>query len=504
MPSINFLPGVVTAPSEAEATGSWREVNLVRWDNGVMEPIGPWERYGYATAPESDIRKIHEWRDNSNRQWIAYLCDGHVYVEYDGDLFDISPTPAIVSPDTDLTAGGYGDDTYDEDDFGDGRDTRPARKNVGPCFSINNWGENLLVMVSSDGRLIQWEPSVPLVPAEVVAGAPTNNHSFIVTPERHVQLFGAAGDPDAWAWCDEEDIEDWDYADIASKAGTYNIEPASPIIASEALGENGNLFFTSKKAYVNRWIGLPGVYSQGEEIGEGVAPISPASLTRVLGGAMWASLDGFWGYNGGRASQISCQIWPWIKDNIDWEVARYTAMSVNMSDLSEFWWFFPSGEDMLNDRLAIHNYRDGWWSMGRIGRTAGIAGSLTTDTIMADRRKVYKHFSGTNYVDTTELPWLESFTVNVEEGGKFTTLRQLEPEITGDSSPVRFSVAAKDVRTPKRETYTPKRSVQVNGMVDMFITAKDFRLRIDHVLPSITPWRVGPINFDARIRGKKL
>jgi hypothetical protein len=426
-------------------------------------------------------------------------------VEFDGDLFDISPTTAIEGPSEDFIAGGFGDDEYGDDEYGDARGPQPDRKRSGPAFTVYNWGEDILVMVSSDGRLLRWSPPDPGDDPAVAAPVPDapSGHSFVVTPERHVMIFQYGGNSAGFAWCDEEDVEEWDFASITNKAGNYLVEPASPIIASISVGDNGVLFFTSRKAHVSRWVGLPAVYSRGVDISDGVTPVSPQSITNTGSGeAIWTSDSGFYKYDGVSVSPIPCSIWAWVKKNCDFNAARFSAFTIHMSTKSEVWWHFPSTSTGGNDRVVIYNYKEGWWSMGRMARTAGFGADFNANPIMANGVMVYRHNVGDRYADTTERPWAESFNVTVQDGARLSMVRQIEPAVDGDYTVLRYSLAYQTIRTPSNEKYSPERRIQPNGLVDLMVAAKDFRLRVSHVGNVITNWTLGPIGVDYSIKGK--
>src|SRR5688572_17855204 len=109
MENITFPPGVVNIAAKAKRTGYWRETNLVRWNNGNMEPFGGWERLAF-DAFDSPLRAIHQWQDNGGIEHTAYLCETNLYVETGGSLVEITPTGGIEAPTGDN--GGYGDLLY--------------------------------------------------------------------------------------------------------------------------------------------------------------------------------------------------------------------------------------------------------------------------------------------------------------------------------------------------------------------------------------------------------
>ncbi len=141
--------------------------------------------------------------------------------------------------------------------------------------------------------------------------------------------------------------------------------------------------------------------------------------------------------------------------------------------------------------------------MGKMSRSAGFASNFNGRPILADDLKVYQHDSGNQYPGAPEGPWAESFNVNLKGGGVFTTVAQVFPEVQGEYSNLRFSLAYKTQRTPNNEAYSPQRRIQSNGAVDFGITGRDFRLRIDYTAASVLPWGVGQFLVSATPRGVK-
>jgi hypothetical protein len=191
---------------------------------------------------------------------------------------DITPIDGIVSPDL-ASVGGYGDADWSEDTYGTPRSSVNRMNPSPPVFTLDNWGEELRVMTSPDGRLLRWSPTTPNDPLVPVTNAPTGNRCFVVTPERHVMLFGVDGDVGRYEWCDEEDDTNWTPS-TTSKAGGYNIEPYSPIVSAKST-PYGVVIFTNRGGYVSQYIGLPYIYSNAAQFSDCPPPYSPASLVNT-------------------------------------------------------------------------------------------------------------------------------------------------------------------------------------------------------------------------------
>jgi hypothetical protein len=494
---IDFPPGVVAETSRRRNQLNWREVNLVRWENNTLRPVKGWEKLNY-TGIASPIRAIHKWLDNAGITNVAYLCESHCYVEQGDTFYDVTPIDGI-SPPSSLIEGGYGDGDYGVGDYGTPRDAVYRYEEATPAFSIANWGQELRVMTSSDGRLLRWDPSTPSVKLEPVDNAPTGNRSFLVTPERHIIIFGENGDRQRFVWSDQENDTNWTPS-TTSKAGGFNVEPASPIVAHR-LTPHGVVFFTNQASYVVRSVGLPYVYGY-EQISECPPPYSFAAVSDTPEGAMWLSQSGFWAYNGVSATPVVCPVWDWVKDKIDDLNTRYTASVVNVSGKGELWFFFASGDaGQRNDFVVIYNYRDNNWSMGHVGRSCGVAYPTDPNPVMAIGSDIYRHEVGAAYPGMDGFPWAETHTFNSGGDGNLTTVHQMLPEVVGDSSAVVFRFVKRNNPSGGSETVSGAKPIRPNGYVDVRETARDIRMRVEQT--NSVNWSLGPSDVDVRVRGRK-
>lgn len=499
---VEFPPGVTNLASKNAKTTNWRECHLIRWHEGTtMRPVGGWEKI-VAPPPAfaSKVRKMHRWAANNGIIYNAYLCEQHCYVELEGVFVDITPVGGIVPPAT--NQGGYGNDKYGALKYGTPRPGENRTRLYTPIFSLDNWGEELRVMTSSDGRYLGWSPSAaPGTLLTAVTGAPTGNRAFVITPERHAMLFGMNAF-DVFGWSDEEDDTNWLFADITSRAGFYDVSPKSPIITQQ-LFFAGIVMFTSTMDYLIEWSGLPYTYVY-KPIGKMAVPISPASICETPDGVVWPSVDGWWLFDGNTASIIECPVWDFIIDNMNIDISRYSAACVHLASQGEVWWFYAdkTASTFTNNRYVALDYRSQVWSMGSLSRTCGYSYANDVFPIMSDGVDVFKHESGFFYEDA-ELPWIESMNLTPNGGENWFTVNKILPDIQGDPDAIRFRMAKTNDRsgyTP--EVYSPQRAKNGSGYVDIRETARDMRLRIDMVTNE--NWgTIGPILFDNKTRGKK-
>jgi hypothetical protein len=598
---LEIPPGVVANPTKQMRSSNWSEVNLMRWVEGKLGPIGGQAQYAYNFA--SRCKMIHGWYDLRNVYHIAYLCESNLYVDVGGALFDITPGGGITAPQP-LTEGGYGDGPYGADAYGTPRviSTIQALDELPPAWSLDNFGAILLAMTSADGRLLQFDPSQgspgvvftaeayqpwgttqtviqmnavndgsvapgmsvfnqtsgepigavltfpndsptltltanalnPGAAGDVLAfgnvatpvvadsgrGTVPTGRCFVVTQERFVQIYGAydstnGGGLRRFAWCDQENFAAWDYANAVSQAGYLDIEPAAPIVTAKATSI-GVLFWTATTAYISAFLGIPFVYNY-TEIGKNCTPWSSCSVVQTVMLTLWMSQQGVYSYNGAWIQPVACKVRPWVDNDIDILNVRAEACAVHVAPFNEWWWFFPqspaNNPSGYNTRCIIYNYKEGWWSMGQMSRSAGVTASYTIQTIMADGLNAYQHETGVVYPANVPLPWAESFDLNLNSGTKLTTVKQMIPDVGGDVTNLLYSLKYKNSRSVMpgptgtsiavTDLQTTPKPVNSNGFVDLRTTGRDIRLRIALAGPQVNPVTVGQHLVDSVARGDR-
>lgn len=503
MAEIEFPPGVTTLLSRTAKIANWRDGNLMRWDNGsTLRPVNGWEQIPYPTPFASRVRAMHKWLSNTNILYTAFLCEQHVYIDTGGALQDITPVGGM--PPLAGVEAGYGEQDYGEDNYGTPRAGISTLVKFSPAWSINNWGEDLLVMTSYDGRLLIWSPSTPLDPLIAVPNAPINNRQFVVTAEHHCILFGMGGNFADFGWCSSEDIEDWNFADPLNTAGMFTVDPYAPIVAAHSSAV-GITMHTPAMTHIVEFLGLPYVYRY-RPIGKAPIPISAASISSIPDGITWISVEGFWIFNGTAIDTIPCPIWDVIAKKMDFERTVRESHSVNMLARGEIWWFWVDQSLGIEvSRYVAVSYRSTprIWMPGYLKRTCGVTFANDRHPVLCDGWKVWKHEVGYTYPEALYMPYLESQTINILGGERLHTVNKIMPDIAGDHTALVFRMAMMTERTHyEEEVYSPQRGVNGHGWVDIRETMRDGRLRIDMIKNS--DWStVGPIIFDIKARGRK-
>jgi hypothetical protein len=505
---IQFKPGVFRQGSEAEMQGQWYESHLVRWVEGVMRPVNGWEKIVTKPDPSpfaSPIRAMHVWVTRDGIQRTAVLCEGHLYlVSQAGEVTDISPTPPITAPGS-TTVGGYGYYVYDYGLYDTPRPDRPDTIQAGPCWSLSNFGDDLVAMASSDHRLLRWKYATPTVAAEQVPNAPLGR-CFVVTPERHIMIFQNGSDFNWFGWCGQEDLEDWDYSDLTSSASFYEIEPAAPFLAAKST-RFGVLAFTVVGAYFIRYLGTPYFYTY-EFLGHYNVPVTSAAMVEMADTIGWYSTDGFWTFDGNTVAPLPCPLLDWIQRTIDplWQFRRTAGLYLGMQ--SEAWMFFPSKGKTENDNYVCWNFQEKWWAMGRLSRTCGVTGSALTYPLMSDGSQIFMHEKGLFYYDAPELPYAQSASIQIADGNRLVTASRGLVDTRAPASDVVFYVTGKRSRISDPEPALVDFSgllpvKREGGKLAFRVTGRDLIIRIQSQRSGVEPWTFGKFLCQLKPRGRR-
>ena len=186
----------------------------------------------------------------------------------------------------------------------------------------------------------------------------------------------AAG-PRRCAWYDQAKTPARGIMSVSSpQAGYLDIERASPIIcASTTLTTSSSSLL--KKAYNSVAGGMPYIYEATPEIGNNCAPWSPQSISNATSGRLDVEAGGILNLDG--TSFVPAN---WLRAPVGRRrhrnllQMREQARRVHVGDFGEVWWFFPQDRRAKNTRCIYFSYKEGWWGMGQMARTAGITSSL--------------------------------------------------------------------------------------------------------------------------------
>jgi hypothetical protein len=528
-----------------EATpGRWFDVNHIRFRGGQIQPIGgnvalqddtgndlslPLQPVGDPDIPPGADwpRDILTWHDNSLPpvRWAAIGTDYRLYAyRFDTHArYDITPS-GVGRLDPPGAFVGYGAGDYGEGDYGTSREgadigVTDIAAVMGDIWSLDTFGEDLLIVPTQDGHLYRWSPSQALFDPDDSARlpvlnthAPTNNRGVIVTDQRHVVLLGAGGDPRKIAWSDQENPDEW-AADVANLAGDKMLVTQSVVMTAKKVSD-GILIFTGNDVHRMTYVGAPYAYGI-TQVGFACGPLSPRAVVSIGSVVVWPGAQTFWGYSG-NVQPVPCDVGDWFYSLLNRDFVGRVFGSPNPA-FSEFWWDWPDGESTECSRYLIFNYGDAAkpWAIGTRNRTAAdpsgtmdnpVLGGYLASFVPPHHGSIFLHeFGWTNNGQARAVSrgiYAESGAIALGEGDKRVHVKQ----VIFDSAPPQGAVVysffvreepGDDTGEFQTEYYTDVHA----GLMDVRFSGRSVRMRV--VALQDGPWSVGRPRLDIRPGGRR-
>ena len=488
---INIPPGVYRSGTELQSAGRWYDVNLVRWTEGAMEPIGGWE-VRPISALTGKARSLITWKTNGNVRLMAAGTSSKLYAVTQANvLVDITPVGFTVGSDDASTGVGYGIDTYSDGFYGT---PRPDTGSViaATTWSLDTWGEYLVGCSTSDGKLYEWQLDYTTpTKAAVIANAPTGCIGLLVTAERSLFALGASGNARTVAWSDLEDNTVW-APSSTNLAGSIILQTSGRIITAKRV-RGQNLILTDIDAHTLTYVGQPFVY-QAEIAGRACGAASANCVAVLDNMAVWMGQKGFHVYDG-YVKPLPCEVYDYVFNNINTnQISKVYA--VNNSQYNEVWWFYPSANSNENDSYVSWDYVENHWSIGTLARTAGTDRSVFRNPIMIGTDGyIYDHEVGLNY--SGALPYAETGPFQIGNGDQILYINEMIPDERNQGS-VSATFTTRYYPTSEETTYGPysltqPTSVRFNG--------RQIKMRVTTTTPS--DWRVGIQRLNAIPGGRR-
>ena len=386
-----------------------------------------------------------------------------------------------------------------------GQDTYGRQRNYNPPifrkpdhWTFASFGQDLLSVCSSDGRLLHLAPTNTNVPPmDVPSNAPTGNYAVAVTAERAVMLMGAGGNPRRIAWSDFENYNGWTFNTQTGQAGYIDLEATSPIITGVRVKE-GILVLTQHECFLVRYVGAPYFYG-AEKLGTTTFS-APNAIASGGSSTVWFGQSGFWRYDGGAIRQIQCPMFGDIKNNYDPLYGNYRAHMHESGVFPEFWFEYPdlNAPNGECNNYVIWNYADNIWIRGNRQRTAAVGANTAAYPIAAGiDNYVYQQEDGwlENGASRVGSVWAETSILDFGQGDQNIDINQAlvstDPDSVGTNYQIKFYSRYAPTQT---ETLYGPYVPRVDGYTDTRVTGKDVRLRVEAT--SDNYWSVGQIRFD--------
>ena len=244
--------------TDLEQSGRWREGSLVRWMDGSLRPVGGWSvrKYGFTTDP---VRGMHTWQSNGGTAWVAGgSANSIVVMTGAGVAYELTPDDLPVGRVDANVSTGYGYNYYGTGTYGQPRpvtsDSIPEECTV---WVLDNFGEILISLCTTDGRILKWDLTT-VTGSELVTNGTfatdsdwTKGTNWSITTSQYAKYaqykptFDASDATIVDPAADTITITGHEFVD--GDEVTYNV-PASPASAYNGLTNGTNYFIVNATA----------------------------------------------------------------------------------------------------------------------------------------------------------------------------------------------------------------------------------------------------------------
>lgn len=484
---LNIPAGVYRNGTDLMSQGRWRDVNLVRWHEDSIRPVGGW-RQRQSVDLSGTARAFHVWEDNSGDPRMAAATHNKLYsISNAGVVTDITPAGLAVGRVDASVNTAYGGGEYGYEEYGverqDVTTISPATVGV-----LDNWGEYLLFMSPDDGKLYEWDLAAST--AAQVSNAPTLCSGFMITEERFVVCFGAGGNSRKIQWSDQEDNTTWTAA-ATNQAGDIELQTVGSILQGIRTRSQA-LILTTEDAHAITYQGPPFVYGV-QRVGTSCGAISRKAAAAVDDGVIWMGRRGFFIYQSGNVNPLPCEVGDYVFSDMNPNQRSKVNCVVNGA-WGEIWWFYPSENSLENDRYVIFDYVDGIWSIGTLDRTAGVDSGVFKQPMMLDPDGIlYEHEIGHIYGATS--PFAETGPISIGVGDNVMRVTDLIPDEKTQGE-VQAKFKTRIYPNAEEREYGP---FTMSNPTSVRFTGRQVRMRIEGA--KAEDWRVGIMRLQGNAGG---
>lgn len=315
-------------------------------------------------------------------------------------------------------------------------------------WSQANFGEDL-VFGPRGGALYYWDANtgfnsrgVALTSLTGASDVPLVHNSVIVSDvSRFVICLGVNElgsvnlDPMLIRWSDQEDITNWTPS-ITNQAGGIRLSTGSEIITAHQMRQE-IIVFTDTSLYSMQYQGPPYVWGL-QLIGADTTIISTRAIATAMNMAFWMGESAFYMYNG-AISPLPCTLQRYVFNNLNRNETEQIFAGTSEA-FNEVWWFYPSEDSDIPNKVVIYNYLDRIWYKGDITRYAWCESAGDDHPIAATENTLVLHEVGLDdYAGEAPLPltsYIESSEVDIADGENISLVNRIVPDITFRNSNV--------------------------------------------------------------------
>lgn len=487
-------PGQFRNGTLKQSAGRWYDMNLVRFYEGAIFPVGGWAQRSADTVTGA-ARTVITWVSDSISRWIGIGTHSHLQaMNRAGDLYDITPVGLTTGHADAEVGGGYGSGAFGSGVYGTPR-IGTGLITPATVWSLDTWGQYLVGCNADDGVIYEWDLDTG-TPAEAVTNAPVDCRALIVTEDGFLVALAAGGVPRKVQWCDQRNNTDWTPS-TTNQAGDFDLQTMGQLMCGRRT-RGAHLLFTDLDVHRATYIGPPYIFGH-ERIAEGCGIISQAAAISAGDAVFWMSARGFWVYNG-VVQPLACEVWDHVFGDLNL-LQKSKIWAEHNAQFGEVKWSYPSGSATEIDRYVTFNYRNNTWSTGREVRTCGVEAGVFEYPIRIDAEgAVFEHENGP--VPEGYTAFVESGPMQLGTGENVITVLGLLPDEDTEGD-VEATFYGRMYANGPETTFGPYDLTEKNarGQVCTRFTTRHVRVRFSGA--RLAEWRLGPFDLDVVQRGRR-
>ena len=402
-------------------------------------------------------------------------------------------------------------------------------------WSHDNFGEDIIIN-PRDGGIFYWDKTnglgnraVELSATSTYSGetsVPTIAKQVLVSDQdRHVIVFGCDGlganssatqgngvqDPLLIRFSSQENPVDF-FPTATNTAGDLRLGGGSTIVQAVETKQQ-ILVFTNKTLHAMKFIGPPFTFGL-QELLKNITIMSPFSAIAVEDAVYWMGVDTFYIYASGQTIQLPCTVKDKVFLDFNFEERDKVHVGLN-SEFSEILWFYPSSAGTEIDKYVAYNYTEKVWYYGTLARQAWLDRGIRNLPQATGNQYLYNQEVGYDDDGSAMTSFIESAAIDIGDGDKFLSLKQVIPDIkfsgsTSVNPDVAFTMKSRNnpganfnestSNTTQRSATSPVE--QFTEKLNYRLRGRSFALRIDSTSLG-TKYKLGTPMVDIREDGRR-
>ena len=314
-------------------------------------------------------------------------------------------------------------------------------------WSHDNFGEDLLIN-ARDSNIFYWDRTNNLSTRAIELSTRTGTKTsvpqvakqvLVSDQDRHVIVFGADGLGGSSSATQGDGIQDPLLIRFSSQENPIDFFPTSTNTAGDLRLGSGSTFvqavetkreilvWTDTALFSMRFIGPPFTFGLSQ-LASNITIMGPNAAVATEDVVYWMGIDNFYVY-AGRTQQLPCSVRQKVFGDFNRSESDKVTSGIN-SEFSEIFWFYPSASSTENDKYVIYNYGDEIWYFGSLARTAWIDRGTRSNPLAAGNQYIFNHEIGFDDDGSAMTSFIESASMAIGDGDKFTHIRRVIPDLT--------------------------------------------------------------------------